>query len=375
MTTTVRYAGLTNRLIPAPGRITEVKDANDGEPSRGESWRFTERPSEGDKYRVTSRVVRATAEELAKVPIPEGETYDRVTRFWPRRVTDGRVEPLAKLADHMPAWVAVSPWADAIRLARRLSAGTTSELEVVRRVEAYLTGGRYRYTTDVDEPGPDPLLEFLFKTRAGYCQHFAGAATLLLRVAGIPTRVVSGFATGRRTGQDTYAVRDEDAHAWIEVYFPGYGWVPFNPTPADAEAEVAPEVDVLAAASRASGGGSGTPLAAAGVLGVVLLGAAVGARRRRSPVALGELLAGLAGESVGPSTTLSALRPRLAAIGPSIAALADQAERMRFAADGTPEPAYPRVRVWRALARERGALRATLMSARLATRPAPAARS
>ena len=82
-----------------------------------------------------------------------------------------------------------------------------------------------------------------------------------------------------------------------------------------------------------------------------------------------------AGESVGPSTTLSALRPRLAAIGPSIAALADQAERMRFAADGTPEPAYPRVRVWRALARERGALRATLMSARLATRPAPAARS
>ena len=97
-----------------------------------------------------------------------------------------------------------------------------------------------------------------------------------------------------------------------------------------------------------------------------------GAGRR---IALGELLARLAREPVGPSTTLTALRPRLAAIGPSVAALADQAERARFAADGTPEPAYPRLRVWRALARDLGALRATLMSARLATRPAPAARS
>src|SRR3954469_25456629 len=142
-------------------------------------------------------------------------------------------------------------------LARHLASGTTSELEVVRRVDDYLNSGRFRYTTDVKDPGPDPLLEFLFETRAGYCQHFAGAAALLLRLAGIPTRVVTGFATGKRTGTDSYVVRDEDAHAWIEVYFPVFGWVPFNPTPASAEADVAPETDVLAAHSGIGGSGEG----------------------------------------------------------------------------------------------------------------------
>ena len=192
--------------------------------------------------------MRATADELAQVKIPTSDLYDPYTRFWPRRSRPGE-RPVTRLAGHLNGWLEQSPWGDAILLAHRLSSGTDSELEVVRRVEDYLTGGHFRYTTDVKEPGSDPLFEFLFETRAGYCQHFAGAAALLLRLAGVPTRVVSGFATGKRTGENTYTVRDEDAHAWIEVYFPGYGWVPFNPTPSAAEADVAPETDVLAAAS------------------------------------------------------------------------------------------------------------------------------
>jgi LPXTG-motif cell wall-anchored protein len=177
----------------------------------------------------------------------------------------------------------------------------------------------------------------------------------------VPTRVVSGFATGKRTGETTYAVRDKDAHAWIEVYFPGYGWVPFNPTPASADADVAPETDVLAAGGGSGGAGQGSALF--GVIGVGALGALaffVRRRRRRrgAGIALGEVLARLTPEA-GPSTTLTALRPRLAAIGPSVAALADEAERARFAADGTPETPHPRLRVWRALVRDLGALRAT----------------
>ena len=250
--------------------------------------------------------------------IPTSELYDPYTRFWPRRSRAGE-RPVTRLADHLNGWLRQSPWGDAILLARRLSEGTTSELEVVRRVEDYLMSGRFRYTTDVQEPGADPLLDFLFKTRAGYCQHFAGAATLLLRLAGVPTRVVSGFATGKRTGENTYDVRDEDAHAWIEVYFPGYGWVPFNPTPSSAEADVAPETDVLAARSAGGGIVSGTPTAA--LIGVALLGLAGTlwrAHRRRPRVALAELLTRLTPEPVGPSTTLTALKPRLAAIGPAI---------------------------------------------------------
>src|ERR1700744_3324540 len=103
-----------------------------------------------------------------------------------------------------------------------------------------MRGGRYHYSTDVPPPTEEPLLQFLFHTHRGYCQHFAGAAALVLRVAGVPSRVAVGFATGEQIGSHTWAVRDEDAHAWIEVYFPSVGWVPFNPTPAAAAADIAP---------------------------------------------------------------------------------------------------------------------------------------
>jgi transglutaminase-like putative cysteine protease len=126
---------------------------------------------------------------------------------------------------------------------------------VVRRVEDYLLRQeRFRYTTDVPPPDGEPLLQFLFHTHAGYCQHFAGAAALLLRAAGIPSRVVVGFATGEKIAEHTWAVRDEDAHAWIEVYFPGVGWVPFNPTPASAPADISPGLDVLQAGVVPTGG-------------------------------------------------------------------------------------------------------------------------
>ena len=249
-----------------------------------------------------------------------------------------------------------SPWGDAIRLARRLSAGTTSELEVVRRVEDYLTSGRFRYTTDVDEPGPDPLLDFLFKTRAGYCQHFAGAAALLLRLAGVPTRVVSGFATGKRTGEDTYAVRDEDAHAWIEVYFPGYGWVPVQPDAGRAPRPTSrPRLDVLAAASRAAAAAARARRSRRWACSAsVRLGAA---RRAPAPAPAPRSRSASCSRGSRPSPSARPRRSPRCARGWRRSARRSprspiEAERARFAADGTPEPAYPRLRVWRALARD-----------------------
>jgi transglutaminase-like putative cysteine protease len=360
VTAKVRIAGLTNRLLASPGRITAVESDLESETGRGDSFRFSDSPSPGDTYTVSSEVVHATAAELASVKIPTSDIYDPYTRFWPRRSRPGE-RPATSLAHRLNGWLAQSPWGDAIQLAARLSEGTDSELEVVRRVEDYLTGGHFRYTTDVKEAGEDPILDFLFKSRAGYCQHFAGAAAMLLRLAGVPTRVVTGFATGKRTGEDTYDVRDEDAHAWIEVYFPGFGWVPFNPTPAAAEAEVAPGTDILAAPSATGRLTSGGPATAVGA-GLALLALAIVVwrmRRNRPGVALGDLLVRLTAEPIGPSTTLTGLRPRLAAIGPSVAALAERAERARFAEDGTAEPDHPRLTVWRALVRDVGILRAT----------------
>ena len=80
--------------------------------------------------------------------------------------------------------------------------------------------------------GEDPLANFLFVRRAGHCEYFASAMTVMLRAEGIPARYVTGFAPGEYNdvGGD-YIIRESDAHAWVEVYFPGFGWITFDPTP------------------------------------------------------------------------------------------------------------------------------------------------
>lgn len=123
-----------------------------------------------------------------------------------------------------------SPYAEAYALAQRLRAGVATPYDYVRRVEHYLAHGyRYSQTTPSSRY---PLESFLFVHRVGYCQHFAGAMALLLRLGGVPARVAVGFTPGlfnRATGR--WDVSDLGAHAWVEVWFPGYGWVRFDPTP------------------------------------------------------------------------------------------------------------------------------------------------
>ena len=81
-------------------------------------------------------------------------------------------------------------------------------------------------------PGADPIDWFLFDARIGYCEQFATAETLMLRSLGIPARLATGFATGEYSPiLDQTIVREHDAHAWVEAYFPGHGWVPIDPSP------------------------------------------------------------------------------------------------------------------------------------------------
>src|SRR5207244_7792488 len=105
----------------------------------------------------------------------------------------------------------------------------------VQRVMALLANG---YTYDeYPPPTPYPLATFLLLNRIGYCQQFAGAMALLLRMGGVPARVATGFTTGTYdSATKTWVVTDTDAHAWVEAWFPHYGWVSFDPTPAAAPA-------------------------------------------------------------------------------------------------------------------------------------------
>jgi hypothetical protein len=128
-----------------------------------------------------------------------------------------------------------SPYARAYALARRLAARARTPYQFVVSVQGFLAHG-FSY----DEHPPIrryPLESFLFADRRGYCQQFSGAMALLLRMGGVPARVAAGFTSGaydRATHR--WVVSDRDAHAWVEAWFPRYGWVRFDPTPAVAPA-------------------------------------------------------------------------------------------------------------------------------------------
>jgi len=117
-------------------------------------------------------------------------------------------------------------------LAETATAGSKTEYDKAANLERYLKT-RYKYSLDLTgTPGPDPLAYFLFVKRSGHCEYFAAAMTVMLRSLGIPARYVGGFLSGEYNdvGGD-YIVRESDAHTWVEVYFPGYGWITFDPTP------------------------------------------------------------------------------------------------------------------------------------------------
>jgi len=113
-------------------------------------------------------------------------------------------------------------------------AGATNPYDKATAIQNYLRDStNYKYKLDPAPipTGRDRLAYFLFNSKEGYCEFFASAMGDMLRSLGIPTRLVNGFGPGSFDGAtQTYIVRGEDAHTWVESYFPGYGWIPFEPT-------------------------------------------------------------------------------------------------------------------------------------------------
>jgi protein-glutamine gamma-glutamyltransferase len=141
------------------------------------------------------------------------------------------------------ALIAASPYARTYALAQRLRKGARTPAALVARVKAYLSRG-FGYS-ESPPPSADNLDGFLFDAKQGYCQQFSGAMALLLRMAGIPARVSAGFTSGAFDSKaKEYVVRDLDAHSWVEVWFPGWGWVTEDPTPAAAPARNQPDDSV-----------------------------------------------------------------------------------------------------------------------------------
>jgi protein-glutamine gamma-glutamyltransferase len=119
-------------------------------------------------------------------------------------------------------------------LANQITAEAKSPLEKAVKIEAYLKR-HYKYTLTLSwNPGSRPLSAFLFEAKSGHCEYFASAMAVLLRAAGVPTRIVNGFLMGEYNPVgDAYIVRQSDAHSWVEVYLPVNGWREFDATPAE----------------------------------------------------------------------------------------------------------------------------------------------
>ncbi|GAB3671296.1 transglutaminase family protein [Halopiger thermotolerans] len=111
-----------------------------------------------------------------------------------------------------------------------ITASADTPYETARVVERHLRSSK-SYSLEVDRPEGDVAEAFLLEMDEGYCVYFATTMTQMLRSEGIPARYVTGYTTGEQVGDDEYVVRGVNAHAWVEVYFPGQGWVPFDPTP------------------------------------------------------------------------------------------------------------------------------------------------
>jgi transglutaminase-like putative cysteine protease len=250
----------------------------------------------------------------------------------------GQIEvgpPDTKTADQM---LAENRLTRTYALSRQLLEGAETPEDYVQAVLTYL--GDESFTYSESPPRAARTLDgFLFDAKTGYCQQYSGAMALLMRMGGIPARVVTGFSTGAtdtKTGE--YVVRDFDAHSWVEVYYPRWGWITFDPTPAASPARSQPADAASSGSSSASSlprftdplseRGAGVPAAAVAkpwwywpVRGLAVLAVAgllfLGWRRwrRGAPPALTELERALrrTRRVPAPETTLHALELRFAA--------------------------------------------------------------
>src|SRR5215469_355998 len=118
------------------------------------------------------------------------------------------------------------------QLAQTITAHDATPYDKAADLERYFHTS-FRYTLDLSDMNkPDPLAYFLFTKRAGHCEYFASAMVVMLRTLGVPARYVTGFLPGEFNDlAKDYIIRASDAHSWVEVYFPQYGWITFDPTP------------------------------------------------------------------------------------------------------------------------------------------------
>lgn len=217
--TTITVRQLRSTMLPVPYPAQEVTGIKG-------TWRWNrlgmtlrsrEDDSRGQKYSVTSLVITPTAVQMRSLSTP----------------IVPMLKPYVALPEKMPAIIADT--------ARSVTAEANNEYDKAIALQSYLrSDGDFHYSetapvaSGYDGNGVSVIAEFLDR-KSGYCVHFSSAMAVMARTLGIPARIAVGYAPGSITqvvdGHNEYEVTSDDLHAWTELYFRGYGWMQFEPTP------------------------------------------------------------------------------------------------------------------------------------------------
>jgi transglutaminase-like putative cysteine protease len=208
-----------NEAQTVRGRFTDET----GRPPFGQRRTYLLKDFTGSIFNPYHSFARLEYEANSVIPMPTPVAVRQAGSDYPDAIRDMYLQ-LPSLDPRIPD------------LAKQITARDKTPYDKARSIEGYLHS-HYGYTLDLSgPPQSDPLAYFLFQKRAGHCEYFAAAMTVMLRTQGIPSRYINGFQTGEYNDiAGDLVVRASDAHSWVEAFFPGYGWLTFDPTPPSGE--------------------------------------------------------------------------------------------------------------------------------------------
>jgi transglutaminase-like putative cysteine protease len=183
------------------------------------TWMQQSPLAQGEHYQVTSNITTATSQDLSAIPLPQpGQSmYNNY---------------ITLLTQYLQIPTNLSP--RVLSTAKQWTRGATNTDAAMTMLEAHLSDPT-QFTYSVNNP-PVPnnidAVSWLLQTHQGYCTYYATAMTIMARLLGVPARIVNGFSYGHFDAQrKIWVVNGADAHSWVQIYFPTYGWINFDPTP------------------------------------------------------------------------------------------------------------------------------------------------
>jgi transglutaminase-like putative cysteine protease/type IV secretory pathway VirB3-like protein len=216
---TVLLQPLASDAIFVPGHVLVLRGNFRNDPNQRPSALAMD--SAGSIYNPAHNYVQIRYDGLSLLPMARPQAARFAGREYPEEIRNVYLQLPEKLDRRIP------------ELARKITASANNPYDKALLMESYLQRN-FGYTLNLaGKPGADPLAQFLFVTKAGHCEYFASAMAVMLRTLNIPSREVNGFLPGEFNDvAGDYIVRASDAHSWVEAYFPGTGWLTFDPTPA-----------------------------------------------------------------------------------------------------------------------------------------------